>query len=373
MHKVLLLARSFKLEGGVTNYLDFLVRNLDRKRILIKHFVQGRSPVKWRNIFLPFTMLWQLIEFGFVLSGFKPEIVHINPSLLLRPVLRDGLFFFIARRFGCKILVFYHGWNKSFESNLYGWKLKLFKKIYFKADAIIVLAEEFRDLLRKWNYRGRVYVETTLVDDKCVAAFDAGNKLKAQNQTINLLFLSRVVKEKGIYEALDAYNLIRNRNGDIQLTIAGDGNELSAAKAYVRNRQIKGVRFCGFVEGQEKNKVFREADLFIFPSYYGEGMPTCVLEAMAFGLPVIGRPVGGIKDFFENGKMGYITKSLQPEVLAGLVEKLIHNPDLRRKMARHNRSYAKENFTASRVAKRLETIYTELSRGETRNYTKRPS
>lgn len=51
-----------------------------------------------------------------------------------------------------------------------------------------------------------------------------------------------------------------------------------------------------------------DCDIFFFP-FYGEGMPISVLEAMAFSMPVITRNVGGIKDFFINGEMGFCTDS----------------------------------------------------------------
>lgn len=89
-------------------------------------------------------------------------------------------------------------------------------------------------------------------------------------------------------------------------------------------------------------------------------MPSSVLEAMAFGLPVITRPVGGLKDFFEDGKMGFITESKAPEAFADLMEKLITDCDDRKKIARYNQRYAREHFMASKVAKRIENIYREI-------------
>lgn len=77
---------------------------------------------------------------------------------------------------------------------------------------------------------------------------------------------------------------------------------------------------------QEKKKIetFISHDIYCFPTY-GEGMPVSLLEAMAFGFPVVTRPVGGIKDFFENGKHGFLTNSKDPEIFAELIEKFLKN------------------------------------------------
>ena len=97
--------------------------------------------------------------------------------------------------------------------------------------------------------------------------------------------------------------------------------------------------------------------VFILPTYHGEGMPHSVLEAMGFGIPVITRPVGGVIDFFEHGKMGFITESKDPVVLAELIETLVDDAELRREMAIYNFKYTQQRFLSSIVAKRLERIY----------------
>jgi glycosyltransferase involved in cell wall biosynthesis len=74
-------------------------------------------------------------------------------------------------------------------------------------------------------------------------------------------------------------------------------------------------------------------------------------------VPVVTRPVGGLADFFEQGRMGFVTDSQDPRVFAGLLERLTHDPDLRRTIARYNHSFAGQHFAASVVARRLAEIY----------------
>ena len=83
-------------------------------------------------------------------------------------------------------------------------------------------------------------------------------------------------------------------------------------------------------------------------------MPTSVLEAMAFGLPIISRPVGGLCDFFKNGKMGELIASHNPEEYANAVDKYFNNITLAKEISRSNHKYAKKHFLASSVAKNIE-------------------
>ena len=84
---------------------------------------------------------------------------------------------------------------------------------------------------------------------------------------------------------------------------------------------------------------------------------------MAAGLPVITRPMGGINDFFQDGKMGLLVRSHDPAELARAVETLCADKALRSRMGRYNYQYARDHFTASIVANRLEHIYGEVING----------
>ena len=100
-----------------------------------------------------------------------------------------------------------------------------------------------------------------------------------------------------------------------------------------------------------------------FPTY-GEGLPGSIIEAIAYGLPVITRPVGGLVDFFKNEEHGFITDSLDPNIFADLIERLFLDRELYNRISLSNYQYAQNNFLASNAALRLETIYKELFKNQ---------
>ena len=118
------------------------------------------------------------------------------------------------------------------------------------------------------------------------------------------------------------------------------------------------------MRGEAKIKALENADVYLFPSYF-EGMPNSVLEAMAMGIPVVTTNVGGLADFFKNEKMGYIIETLEPIVLAGCVEKLFADIELRKQISETNIQYAKENFSLEVVLKRLENVFYEVEQMKT--------
>ena len=132
------------------------------------------------------------------------------------------------------------------------------------------------------------------------------------------------------------------------------------AKNYVLRKELKDIKFVGYVKGKEQKNVYNNSDFYLFPTTHGEGIPISVLEAMAFGLPVVTRSVGGLKDFFKNGKMGFITESKNPKIFAKFIEKMILDIDLRYKIGLYNYKYAREYFLSSKVAKHLEDIWEKV-------------
>jgi glycosyltransferase involved in cell wall biosynthesis len=230
--------------------------------------------------------------------------------------------------------------------------------VFGRADAFIVLGNEFKNRLRRLGYEKEVFIHGAPVDDELLdfvhrpplrCTGDGGRKFK-------ILFLARVEKEKGIYEALEAYRLLKERYPFVSLTIAGDGSHYSRTVQYTRDQQFVDVSFTGYVEGKAKCEVFRQSDAYLFPSY-SEGLPLSVLEAMACGLPVVTSAVGGLRDFFEDGAMGFSTESRDPAVLADLLDRLVRDPELCSTISRLNHKYARDHFAAPRVASRLGRIY----------------
>jgi glycosyltransferase involved in cell wall biosynthesis len=302
-----------------------------------------------------------------------PALVHLNPGLDIKTrksLRREAVNLVLARIFRRKVLVFWRGWDNEacgapeFPGGNGGW----LSRVYRKADAHVVLASDFRDDLRRWGFTAPIHLETTVVADSVLEPHPdpAGRK---PDDRFQVLFLSRVEVAKGVFEMLDAFALLETRDSErYRFIIAGDGPALEDMKKRARELGLKGIEFKGYVSGGEKSACFAAADVFCFLSYT-EGMPNAVLEAMAMGLPLVSSAAGGLKDILVDGVSGYLIPydrhcdaghRFSPELVAGRIESLAHNPDARANIAAHNQRFARDRFAAKRVAARLESIYSEL-------------
>ena len=341
--------------GGVANYFrvlrDYLGADVD--------YFEAGSETGETGFFSSIRRLMSdYRRFAQTLRCGEHSVVHLNPSLGPKAAVRDALFLLIARSRSVSVLVFFHGWNADVLASIQRWYGPLFRLVMNKANSIVVLAEEFRTQILDLGVTTSVRVLTTCVDDSVFIDSEANDR---DHRNINILYLSRLDHGKGVIESIHAFDAIRKDFPDAILNIAGDGPERVAAEKLVKDSQIENVNFLGYIEGAQKHDAFGMATIYFFPTFYGEGMPVAVLEAMAYGLPVVTRAVGGLKDFFENGQMGLITDSRSIEDLSSMLRKLVQDPAKCQQMGSFNREFARSNFAASAVAGKLRQLYSEIA------------
>lgn len=278
------------------------------------------------------------------------DCLLLNPSLKLNAILRDSLYILAAKRLKIETIVFWRGWN--FDNIKYlKYPFRIITKSLLKAEKSIVLYSKISNSLRELGYKKEVHSLTTMVDDM---VFDYQVK-QEEKEMFNLVFLSRVEVYKGVHELLEAYQILKSRYPNMQLTIAGNGAKLENLKDKVKSSQIKDVTFSGYVVGEKKYELLSLGDLFVFPSY-SEGMPNAVLEAMAIGLPVVTTRVGGLNDFFKDNEMGHFVEMKDAKDLADKIERLYLDTEKRKKISVENRKYASDHFKRSIVYNNLKEI-----------------
>jgi glycosyltransferase involved in cell wall biosynthesis len=340
--KILIIVPSFKILGGVANHYQGLATHW-------KYNVEYLFYGKRKKIPAIVTFLPDLFVYIFKMMFFKYDAVIINPSLRPYQLKRDGLYLRIAHFFRKKVVTFIHGWDYNLANEI-SKSPKCFCKTYGRSCFMYVLYSGFKETLDALPWNVPVLLTTTKVKDELLDGFDI---LQRNGEVKTLLFLARADKLKGLDVAIRAFEMLKRNNPKLRLIVCGTGNALDETKEYVAENNIQDVCFKGHVAGPEVAEEFKKSDIYILPTH-GEGMATSVLEAMAFGLPIISRPVGGVNDFFKNGEMGYLLESFSPEDYAGKIQYLIDNPDVVRKMAYNNHEYAKGHFLASKVAERIE-------------------
>lgn len=345
--KILINTPKLDKLGGVSNH--YLGLKKYWKNNIVYNQTGGRFYIPG-FILLPFDIIFFILK----LLMFRPELVVLNPSLNQKAYFRDSVFLKVSKLLQFKVVVFFHGWDKQFEQKI---TKKSFINRYGVSDSIIILAEEFKNKIRHWGYKNPLFLTTTKVDDKLLE----GYHYNPINDRLKIIFFSRITHNKGIYMAMDVFTELQKTYTKSTLDIVGDGPELKNAINYASNKEIKNIVFHGQINGENLKQILSQSNVNLFPTNHGEGMPTTIIESMAFGHVIITKLVGGIKDFFMNNKMGWALNSNNKDLFLLRLMELAQNKALINKIGELNYKYAKNNFYASKVAFKLESIFKEIS------------
>ncbi|GBF34473.1 glycogen branching enzyme [Desulfocucumis palustris] len=149
----------------------------------------------------------------------------------------------------------------------------------------------------------------------------------------NIIFLGRLVPEKGLQILLEAFPLILREIPEACLLVAGRGPYEEELKQKARDLGIDHrVKFVGFVDDTGRNRILAGADLAVFPSIY-EPFGIVALEAMAAGVPMIVSDTGGLGEIIEHGVEGYKVPPGRADLLASFACELLINEELARKFS----------------------------------------
>jgi len=167
--------------------------------------------------------------------------------------------------------------------------------------------------------------------------------------------LSPVKGHRYLIEAMP--NIISGMN-DVELLIVGNGPEETALKTVSRSLGLEtAVRFID--ASPDTPKFLAAMDVFVFPSVK-EGLGIALLEALAAGRPCVASDIGGIGDVIRSGVSGLLVPVGDRDAVAGAVLKLLHDPELRRKMGERGRAVTKQKFSLDLMAEKVAALYKEV-------------
>lgn len=364
---VIVVTKDAESRGGVANYFRLFfqkyndpVIQLERQNIGSRSHHYYKKTIAQFNYL--FTYITDLIRLTIViLRDPRNTLLHLNPSLIPVPLIRDGIILFMAKILGIKVLVFFRGWDDKTvafleESFLFR---RLFQVTYQLADHTLVLAHHFRSSLLKWNFLAtRVSVTTTMFDGNLVQ-----DCYPNKGPFVRFLFLSRITREKGVFEIVHAAHLLNIKHFLFKIDIVGYPKDSfilqELTEACDTFKVTDFFSFKPFLDGPDKFNEYAKSDVFLFPSYH-EGFPNSILEAMASGLFIISTKVGALGEIIREGVNGIFVRPGDPSDLANKMQWAIENIHKVRKLGKQNRRYAFDRFESKKVIHEIHGIYERL-------------
>ncbi len=346
--------------GGVETYTSIMLNSDIKERFDILHCntTKGR-PKQTQGKFDLGNIIWAFRHFKRLKDSIKkhqPALVYMPISSTRSGFMRDSVLIRIVKK--ARRLLVGHVHGGDFD-NLYNSANTAQKKhivsVLNMCDMLVLLGSLWETFLREAGVTKPIRIAPATIREELYEAGIRVVRNYEQPERVVVLFVGQIGKRKGVFDILEAASDVHDAYPNVFFEMVGPEEfqgELEKVMARFRlNSADSYVHFSGSKSGQELLKAYTDAHLFILPSYF-EGQPAVLLEAGAFGLPVITTPVGAIPDLVEDGVNGFLVEPGDVKTLAERIKFLVAHPDRRCAMGEENRKRI-EDFHPHRVATKV--------------------
>lgn len=274
----------------------------------------------------------------------RPRILYYLPASANRvPVVRDIIYLGLVRRLFPKTVFHYHAGGLPEYLENAGLLGRVGRRMYSDADLSIEISETEQPPGRLFAAKKTVYVANGL-DVELLA------RSRPDDAELRVLFLGALNEGKGVLDIIRATKIARRKGCQFEVVMVGawaSGTFKQQAEALVADEGLADVIvFPGPMKGGEKWQAYADADVFIFPSHYeAENFPLVLIEAMAFGLPIISTHWRGIPQLVGDSGAALLSAINAPEQYAASLVSLCQSSALRREMGERARAHYLNRFT----------------------------
>jgi len=341
-------------QGNVNIYRVGAGKNLDKYLYPIRAFLLARKMQREKG----YDVVWSMMATWAGIAAVWFKIAHYRVKYLLTLQSGDSDWFIWKRTW------FWYYW---------------YRKIYTKADHITVLSHWLEKRARKYGYKGDISLVPNGVEvDKIEQIKNQGkgsgssefksiggelkHKLNIPEKNKIVLTVSRLELKNDIGSLIKAVKiLVKDYKMDVSAVIIGSGRERQKLDFLVKQAGLEAnVIFLGKLSNGEALKYYLMADVFSRPSL-SEGQGISFIEAMAFSVPVVATPVGGIPDFLVDKKTGLLCRVKNPSDLALKIKNLLEDKQLYLQIQNNALEMVTRRYNWDKIAQKMKAIIMDLA------------
>ena len=313
-----------------------------------------------RKIFHLFSLTFKSIV---LLIGYKPCIIYYPPaSPHIVPVLRDIFFLTFVRPFAKGTVFHFHAGGLAEYLNSLKNPLRFLARLaYSKPDVGIAISKSQMEDINAFLPKRKIVIPNGLdVPDDVTAGSKKEEGLK------RILYVAGLRKSKGVLDLITTAEKLKQMKVDFIIDVVGSWQEPETEKIFLSELSQKGFEknflIHGKLTGQDKWKLYQSASVFFFPSYYeSENFPLVLIEAMAFGLPIVSTKWRGITEMVDHGGSGFLCEIGKCDQFAEalkclLIDKVVHD-----KMSKSARSLYRNKYTKHAFLNAMEKAFEDVT------------
>lgn len=263
-----------------------------------------------------------------------------------------------ARRTGIMSVSTPHGFENTKE-----WKLRTYiwlgcQTLRFFTKVAPLSKQLYDDVIRMGVKReNAVYIQNG-VDLREVEEHRDSDVLLERGTEKRIGFIGQMISRKNVFDLLDIFNSLSAKHGKMKLLLLGDGEQRQELEDYANTLPEKDhIEFLGFRD--DRLQLLKSFDIFVMTSTL-EGIPRCLMETMAMGIPVAAYDIAGIDQLITHEQSGLLAPLGEKQTLAGYCEKILFEPEYAKVLADNAREYVYEAFSAQRMAKDYAQLFNTL-------------
>lgn len=342
--KILMLAPYPNVKGPINKHTPHLIQGLLSLDCCVGTECWGKHKNQEKVTQKVFGRIGDIIRIKQRLKTSNYDILVIKTAHDWNTLLRDVALLTNIRKYRSKIVLQFHGSEPGKLHEKGNIIFKIFSKLLMLlCDGAMVLSTEEQRQWKQFCPRRKFFVvsnpfvpEPTERNQSCQPMWGFPRDAKV------LLFVGRLIREKGIFDLIEALSLVKS-SVPVHLLVGGDGKEAESIKKRIADLKLgKQVILTGYLQGKALQEAYHCADILILPSYHPEGFPTVIAEAMNAGLPIVTTRIRGAVDHLQEGINTLFVPPRDSVALAEALTKLLNNPTLCEEMSRANREKVKD-------------------------------
>ncbi|MFZ4455723.1 MAG: glycosyltransferase family 4 protein [Bacteroidales bacterium] len=355
--KILITAPSLDPKRNVSGISSVVLSIIQNSKQEYFHYTLGKADNASSKIKRIFNTIKSLLLFPIFLKRNRIDLVHDNLPFNPKGMVREAIIILWSRLLSVPILLHVHGGEYLMKKCSNPILLFIIRFIFSSVKKVIVLSE-----IEKLSIKNLYNVDSEVLYNAVDTNFYKPLRSREEGEKKTIIFIGRLHESKGLEDLLAAFKMLYPKK-PFRFILCGEGNLKANIVNTLSSFMGDDFEYKGVVSGDQKRNIIQNADIFVLPSRYGEGLPISLLEAMSCGLIPITTDDASMKFIIKDGVNGFFVEKKNSYDLEHKLLKVITLPSsFYENISKNARESITEKYNLEKFIANLEANYNSIKK-----------